>query len=392
MIELKENEGIPKSIVIAMAILAGVTVANLYYNQPLLEMISADLGVSHVTANFITVITQAGYALGLLLIIPSGDLYSRRRIITVCMTTAAITSLIIGLSSNIHAIYFASLVLGASSVVPQLFIPVAGQFSQPEDKSRNIGYVISGLLTGILAARVVSGFIGDWLSWRAMFVIAAGVMIVSCVVALRILPDMKRNFTGTYLQLMHTVWTIFRTHPRIRLNSLRGGLAFGSMLSIWSCMAFHLAGAPFHADSEAVGLLGLCGVAGAVASSGLGRYVPKYGITLFSAAGALLQIAGWAVACVFGYGYIGLILALVTIDIGTQCQQLSNQTACIQEIPEASSRANTIFMTTYFIGGSMGTFLSGLGWSVLGWNGVCIVGAAFALVSLAITIITNKRL
>lgn len=391
MLQLKENEGIPRSIVIAMAILAGVTVANLYYNQPLLEMISDDLGVSHVTANLITVITQVGYAFGLLLIIPSGDLYSRRRIITVCMTTAAIMSLTIGLSDNIHVIYFASLILGASSVIPQLFIPVAGQFSRPEDKSRNIGYVISGLLTGILAARVVSGFIGDWLSWRAMFYIAAGLMIVSCMISLRILPDMKRNFTGTYPRLMHTVWTIFRTHPHIRLNSLRGGLAFGSMLSIWSCMAFHLAGAPFHAGSEMVGMLGLCGVAGAVASSGLGRYVPKYGITRFSAVGALLQIAGWAVACIFGYGYIGLILALVTVDIGTQCQQLSNQTACIQEIPEASSRANTIFMTTYFIGGSLGTFLSGIGWSMLGWNGVCIVGAAFAAVSLAITFATKKN-
>lgn len=390
MLQLKENEGIPRSIVIAMAILAGVTVANLYYNQPLLEMISSNLGVSHVTANLITVITQVGYALGLLLIIPSGDLYSRRRIITVCMTTAAITSLTIGLSDNIHVIYFASLILGTSSVIPQLFIPVAGQFSRPEDKSRNIGYVISGLLTGILAARVVSGFIGDWLSWRAMFYIAAGLMIVSCMISLRILPDMKRNFTGSYPRLMHTVWTIFRTHPHIRLNSLRGGLAFGSMLSIWSCMAFHLAGAPFHAGSEMVGMLGLCGVAGAVASSGLGRYVPKYGITRFSAVGALLQVAGWAVACIFGYGYIGLILALVTVDIGTQCQQLSNQTACIQEIPEASSRANTIFMTTYFIGGSLGTFLSGIGWSMLGWNGVCIVGAAFAIISLILTIATNK--
>lgn len=386
MLSLKENGGIPKSIVLAMAILAGVTVANLYYNQPLLEMISADLGVSHVTANFITVITQVGYSLGLLLIIPSGDMYSRRRIITVCMSIAAVMSLVIGLASDIHVIWTASLVLGATSVIPQLFIPVAGQFSRPEDKSKNIGYVISGLLTGILAARVVSGFIGDWLSWRAMFIIAAALMVVSCVVSLRILPQMKRNFTGTYPQLMHSVWTIFRTHPRIRLNSLRGGLAFGSMLSIWSCMAFHLAEKPFFAGSEMVGLLGLCGMAGAIASSGLGKYIPRYGITRFSAFGAAIQIVGWLVSFLFGYGYIGLILALILVDIGTQCQQLSNQSGCIAEIPEASSRANTIFMTTYFIGGSLGTFLSGLGWSMMGWNGVCIVGAAFAIVSLAITI------
>lgn len=385
MVELKENEGIPKGIVMAMAILAGITVSNLYYNQPLLEMISDDLGISQVTANLMTVITQVGYAFGLLFIIPSGDMFSRRRIITICMMIAAVMALVIGLSDNIYLICAVSLLLGATSVIPQLFMPVAGQFSQPKDKAKNIGYVLSGLLTGILAARVVSGFIGEWLSWRAMYYIASALMVICCVVSLRIMSEMKRNFLGTYSQLMLSVWTIFRTHPRIRLNSLRGGLAFGSMLSIWSCMAFHVAGKPFCAGSDMVGILGLCGMAGALAASGLGKYVPKYGIAKFSFFGASLQIIGWLIACIFGNGYLGLIVALITVDIGTQFQQLSNQTGCIAEIPEASNRANTIFMTLYFIGGSLGTFLSGLGWSMLGWNGVCIVGASFAMVSLVIT-------
>lgn len=385
MVELKENEGIPKGIVMAMAILAGITVSNLYYNQPLLEMISDDLEISQVTANLMTVITQVGYAFGLLFIIPSGDMFSRRRIITICMIIAAVMALVIGLSDNIYLICAVSLLLGATSVIPQLFMPVAGQFSQPKDKAKNIGYVLSGLLTGILAARVVSGFIGEWLSWRAMYYIASALMVICCVVSLRIRPEMKRNFFGTYPQLMLSVWTIFRTHPRIRLNSLRGGLAFGSMLSIWSCMAFHIAGKPFCAGSDMVGILGLCGMAGAFAASGLGKYVPKYGIAKFSFFGASLQILGWLIACIFDNGYLGLIVALITVDIGTQFQQLSNQTGCIAEIPEASNRANTIFMTLYFIGGSLGTFLSGLGWSMLGWNGVCIVGASFAMVSLVIT-------
>lgn len=374
-------------IVMAMAILSGITVSNLYYNQPLLEMISRDLEISQVTANLITVVTQVGYALGLLFIIPSGDKFSRRRIITVCMIIAAGMALIIGLSSNIYLIWSVSVILGATSVIPQLFMPVAGQFSKPKDKARNIGYVLSGLLTGILSARVVSGFIGEWLSWRTMYYIASALMVVCCIVSLKIMPNMKRNFMGSYLQLMHSVWTIFRTHPSIRLNSLRGGLAFGSMLSIWSCMAFHVAGKPFYAGSDMVGVLGLCGMAGAIAASGLGKYVPKYGIAKLSAFGAALQILGWIIACLFGYGYIGLVVALITVDIGTQFQQLSNQTGCIAEIPKASNRANTIFMTVYFIGGSFGTFLSGLGWSKMGWNGVCVVGLAFAFVSLALTFI-----
>ena len=373
-----------------MAAMAGFTVANLYYNQPLLEVMSRDLNVSQVLANIITVITQIGYAVGLCFIIPMGDLYSRRRIILVSMVTAAAMAALIGIANDIHIIWAASLIMGACSVIPQLFIPIAGQFSRPENKARNMGYVLSGLLTGILAARVISGFMGQWLGWRAMFLIAAALMIICLIVTLLMMPDMKRNFNGSYLSLMKTVAHIFATHPRIRLNSIRAAFGFGSMLAIWSCLAFHLAEAPFHAGSDMVGMLGACGIAGAVAASGMGKYIPRFGIRCFSLIGATIQIAAWAIAFFFGDSYLGLIFAIILVDIGLQCQQLSNQSGCIQEIPEASNRANTIFMTTYFIGGSVGTFCAGQGWSAAGWTGVCIVGALFALTSLVISICQRK--
>lgn len=151
-------------------------------------------------------------------------------------------------------------------------------------------------------------------------------------------------------------------------------------------MAFHLAEQPFCAGSDMVGMLGLCGMAGAIAASDIGKYIPKYGIKKFSGCGAVIQIIGWLVSYFFGYGYIGLIVVLILVDIGTQFQQLSNQSGCIAQIPEASSRANTIFMTTYFIGGSLGTFLAGQGWAAMGWAGVCIVGGLFAFASLLINI------
>jgi predicted MFS family arabinose efflux permease len=390
MFILEENKGIPRSVLLMMAAMAGFTVANLYYNQPLLEVMSRDLKVSQVLANIITVITQIGYAVGLCFIIPMGDLYSRRRIILVSMVTAAAMAALIGIANDIHIIWAASLIMGACSVIPQLFIPIAGQFSRPENKARNMGYVLSGLLTGILAARVISGFIGQWLGWRAMFLIAAALMIICLVVTLLMMPDMKRNFNGSYLSLMKTVAHIFATHPRIRLNSIRAAFGFGSMLAIWSCLAFHLAEAPFHAGSDMVGMLGACGIAGAVAASGMGKYIPRYGIRCFSLIGATTQIAAWAIAFFFGDSYLGLIFAIILVDIGLQCQQLSNQSGCIQEIPEASNRANTIFMTTYFIGGSVGTFCAGQGWSAAGWTGVCIVGALFALTSLVISICQRK--
>jgi predicted MFS family arabinose efflux permease len=215
-------------------------------------------------------------------------------------------------------------------------------------------------------------------------------MIICLIVTLLMMPDMKRNFNGSYLSLMKTVAHIFATHPRIRLNSIRAAFGFGSMLAIWSCLAFHLAEAPFHAGSDMVGMLGACGIAGAVAASGMGKYIPRFGIRCFSLIGATTQIAAWAIAFVFGDSYLGLIFAIILVDIGLQCQQLSNQSGCIQEIPEASNRANTIFMTTYFIGGSVGTFCAGQGWSAAGWTGVCIVGALFALTSLVISICQRK--
>lgn len=383
--QLEPNGGIPRHIIVLMAAMAGLTVANLYYNQPLLEMIRADMATSSSMANLISVITQVGYAIGLLFIIPSGDLFSRRKIIVVCMVVATLMAATIAMAQDIYTIWAASLVMGACSIVPQLFIPIAGQFSKPENKARNMGYVLSGLLTGILAARVVSGMVGEWLGWRMMYFIAGGVMIACLALTLWMLPQMQQNFSGTYGGLMKSVVRIFLDHPKIRLNSIRAAFGFGSMLSFWACLAFHLADEPFRAGSDSVGYLGICGIAGAMVASGIGKYIPRMGVRWFSTVGALGQIAAWIMALVFGYTYLGLILAVILVDIGLQCQQLSNQSACIQEVPEASNRANTIFMTTYFIGGSLGTFCAGIGWQAASWIGVCIVGIMFAAISLGIS-------
>ena len=270
-----------------MAVISGLTVANCYYNQPLLEMIRHDLGISQHSANLITVATQIGYALGLCFLIPMGDLYSRRRIIVTNMTVAAIMAIIIALAHNVWLLWGASLFLGACSVIPQFFIPIAGQYSAPKNKSRNMGIVLSGLLTGILASRVISGYVGDWLGWREMFLIAAVVMLICMALTLKIIPEMKRNYIGSYKGLMVTVFEIFAYHPRIRLYSIRAAFGFGSMMAIWSCLAFHLAQAPFFSGSEMVGTLGACGIAGALAASGIGKLVPRYGIRKLSLYGAV---------------------------------------------------------------------------------------------------------
>ena len=385
MIRLTPDNGIPRHILLMMAVMAGFTVANLYYNQPLLDLICKDIGISHVEANFITVITQIGYALGLLFIVPLADMVSLRNIAIVCMSAAAVSATAIGFADNVWMLWLASLTLGVSSIMPQLFIPMSALYSRPENKSRNMGYVASGLITGIVSARAVSGYVGDWLGWRWMFFIVAFLMLVGLIVSLRMMPQVTLTFKGTYRQLMHTVGSIFMSHPRIRLYSLRPAMSFASMMSIWSCMAFHLAGEPFHARSDMVGALAFFGIIGAIAASGVGKFVPKVGILRMSVIGGCLQLLAWASAWLLGSTYIGLIMGIILADIGAQCLQVSNQSGSLQQLPQATNRVNTIFMTTLFIGGSLGTFCSGLGWSMLGWDGVCLVGVLFALAPLLLS-------
>ena len=368
-----------------MAIMAGFTVANLYYNQPLLDMICRETGITQVEANLITVVTQIGYALGLLFVVPIADMVSTRRIVVVGMSVAAVSAVTIGFAKNVWLLWGASLMLGISSIMPQLFIPMAALYSRPENKSRNMGYVASGLITGIVSARAISGYVGNWLEWRWMFFIVAGMMLVGLLITLRMMPQVTLTFKGSYRQLMHTVGSIFMSYPRIRFYSLRPAMSFASMMSIWSCMAFHLARSPLHAGSDVVGMLALCGVAGAIAASGAGKYVPRVGIFRMSVIGGCLQLMAWVSAWLFGNTYTGLIAAIILADIGAQCLQVSNQSGSLQQLPHATNRVNTIFMTTFFIGGSLGTFCSGLGWSMAEWTGVCLVGGFFASLTLLLS-------
>ena len=385
MTHLEPHKGIPGHILLMMSALAGVTVANLYYNQALLDLISKGVGISQVEASLVTVITQVGYALGLLFVIPLADMLSVRRITLSAMSLAAVSALLIATSDNVWVLWGASLMLGLCSIMPQLFVPMATLYSRPENKSRNMGYVASGIMLGILSARVVSGYIGDWFGWRAMFYLVAVLMLIGLAVTMAMMPQASKNFQGTYRQLMRTVGGIFMSQPRIRLYSVRGACGFGSMIAIWSCMAFHLAAPPFCASSDVVGLLGLCGIAGALTASGAGKYVPKVGFLRMSVIGACCQAVAWLTALFFGDNYAGIIAAVLLVDIGAQCIQISNQSRCLQQLPEATNRVNTIFMTLFFIGGSLGTLCAGLAWERAEWLGVCLVGLMFSSISLLLS-------
>lgn len=382
--ELKENQGLPSSLLWTLAIIAGVSVANLYYNQPLLNRISRDLQISEFTANLIAMITQIGYAIGLLFIIPLGDLYKRKTIILINFAVLVLSLLTIALAPGIHLILLASLLTGVCSVMPQIFIPIAAQFSTPATKARNVGIVLSGLLTGILASRVISGITGEYLGWRFIFFVAAALMVICGCVIVRVLPDIPSNFKGRYSDLMKSLFSLVVEYPQLRVSSFRASIAFGSFLALWSTLAFKMGQAPFFAGNNIIGLLGLCGIAGALTASFIGKYIHAVGVKRLNYIGCGLIFTAWFSAYWGQDSYAGIIASILLIDIGMQCIQLSNQTTIFALNPKASNRINTIFMTTYFIGGSLGTFLAGTFWHWFGWTGV--VGTGIVLTACSLTI------
>ncbi len=387
---LKENGGLPASILWTLSIVAGVTVANLYYNQPLLNMIRQEFHVSEVITNMIAMVTQIGYAIGLLFVIPLGDMFQRKTIIRINFFILILALLNIAWAPTIHWVLIASLFTGICSVMPQIFIPIASLYSKPENKGRNVGLVVSGLLTGILASRVISGIIGELFGWREMYLIAAGLMILCVIVISQVLPEIKPTFKGKYSELMQSLFSLLRAYPLLRIYSLRAGFSFGSFLALWSCLAFKMGQAPFFAGSDVVGLLGLCGIAGALSASFVGNYVTQVGVRRFNFIGSSLFFFSWMLLYFFGDSYPGIISGILLIDIGMQCIQLSNQSSIFGLCPTASNRINTLFMTTYFIGGSLGTFLTGFAWEVAEWSGVVGIGLSLAGISFLITLLSGK--
>lgn len=387
---LTPDGGISPALLGMLSVSAGLTVANIYYNQPLLPMIARDLGVSEFRANLLTMITQAGYAAGLLFIVPMGDLFPRRRVLTADFALLILALAALAAAPGYGVAAAASFVIGVCSVVPQIFVPIAAQFSSPDVKNRNVGMVISGLLTGILASRVVSGMVGEWFGWRTMFAAGAVTMLLCGAVLLRMLPGMKPTFSGGYGALMRSLVSLLAAMPLLRLYALRAAAAFGSCLALWACLAFRLGGSPFFAGSDVAGLLGLCGVAGAMAASFVGRWVTRFGVRRFNLTGCALMLAAWLLMGWGPAGYAAIIAGILLLDIGMQCIQLSNQTAALALRPEASSRVNTLFMTTYFLGGTLGTLSAGAAWNLWGWSGVAAAGMLLAGASLVMTLISEE--
>lgn len=388
----KSNPSLTHGLLWLMTIGSGLVIANLYYNQPLLRLIADDLGESEAATSRIAMVTQLGYATGLLFIVPLGDMFRRKRIILTDFAFILISLLAVALSPSLTVITIASFALGLTSVIPQIFLPLTAQLSKPGEAPKNMATVITGLLIGMLLSRVFSGILAEYAGWRSVYFTAWVVLFIYGIILAIQLPEIQPTFKGTYSQLMRSILHYVRILPDLRMSALRGALTFGSFSMLWGTLAFQLSSPPFYAGSDVARAMGLIGVLGAVAANITGRITNKYGQNRILTIGACVLLLSWLIFGVAGSTYAGIITGIIVLDMAQQTMNISNQSLIFKTHPEATNRINTAYMVSFFTGGAIGTFVGGTAWGMYGWMGVVVSGFTFILVCLLAHLIYLKTI
>lgn len=376
--------GMSRATTLLFAMACGTVIANIYYSQPLLAMLGRDFGQPAGQLGQLVTLTQLGYAGGLLLLVPLGDVLDRRKLIVCLLSCSVLALLVVAASPGLAWFSLASVLLGASTCAAQLLVPFAASLAQPAQRGRVLGSVMSGLLLGILLARVIAGLIAQWSSWRAVYLCAALAVALLTVALLRALPRDPRSAGWNYRHLMGSLFILLRNHPSLRLRSVYGALAFACFSVFWTALTFFLSQAPYHFSEGQIGAFGLAGAAGTMAASGAGRMADRgrgaLATGLFSA----------TILLSFGFIYLGtqslvaLVAGVLLLDTGVQGLHISNQGVIYALDEHARGRITSIYLTGYFMGGAAGSSVASLAFGRWGWGGVCVAGAAFATTLLAL--------
>lgn len=378
-------------LVAVMAVTTGAIVANLYYAQPLLHQVARSFHVGSAAAATVVTFTQVGYAGGLLLVVPLGDLYARRRLVVVVFSFAGLALVVCALAPTLWLFELASLATGTASVAGQIMVPFAADLASPARRARVVARIMTGLLTGILLARTVSGLVAEVAGWRAIYWISAGLMAVFAAWLWRILPSEPDRPHLPYRALVGSSLSLLATVPVLRRRAWHGAMAFAAFSVLWTSLAFLLSGPPFHYSNAVIGLFGLAGVAGVGAANMAGKLADAQRTALTTAVCAAL-LAGSFVLLAAGRTSVALlVVGIVVLDIGTQGMQITNQAVIYSLAPKARSRINSAYMFCYFIGGAVGSVTAGLVLASYGWTAVCGLGAGFGALSLAMTAVDRLR-
>jgi len=364
-------------VMLILAFACGAAVANLYYAQPLLAPIGRAFGVSPGTSALIVTVSQAGYAVGLALLLPLGDLLENRRLASRTLVVTAIALAAAAAAPDFAVFLVAIALVGVTSVVAQVLIPLAAHLAPEESRGRYVGQVTSGLLLGIMLARSVSSLVAAAWGWRSIYVISAAVMLVTAVALVRLLPRWQPAHTASYRRLIASSLTLARSEPVLRRRAIAQALMFGAFTAYWTAIAGELMA--HHGLSQAgVALFALVGAFGAAAAPMAGRLGDRGYAVAGRGAAAVLGVGAMLLAA-FGATNLALLtLAAVLLDLAVQ----GNQVLSIREVyalrPEARARMNSVYMTTVFAGGAVSSAVTGAILPHGGWTGVAVFAAILA--------------
>jgi predicted MFS family arabinose efflux permease len=381
-----------------MAVTCAVTVANLYYAQPLLHSISDSLHVSEGSASLLVTVGQLGYAAGLLFIVPAGDIMRRRPLLTSMLAFCAITLAGAALAPNLAVLAGAVALCCVTSVVVQMLVPYAATLASDNERSRVIGTLMGGLLIGILLSRTFAGVVAEFGGWRTVYGIAAVFMALTAVMLRRVLPDHAPQLTITYREQLRGVLDIARAEPVLRWRSLIAACGFGSFGAFWTTVTFLLSSPQYGFSQLAIGLFALVGAAGAITSMAGGRLLDKRPELRWPVTGASLALlAGSYVLIGLGGAHLGavslvlLIIGVLLMDACVQGAHVMNQSVIYDLLPQARSRLTTVYVTTMFAGGAVGSALGAQAYDRWGWTGATLVAAAFPVLGLLFWLASRRH-
>jgi predicted MFS family arabinose efflux permease len=385
------GDGLSRGLVTLMAVATGAVVANLYYAQPILHEVARDFRSGAGPASLIITCTQVGYAAGLLLVVPLGDLYARRTLVTRIFGVAALALLACALAPTLWFFGVASVAVGCASVAGQVMIPFAADLAPAERRGRVVARIMTGLLLGILLARTVSGVVAQLAGWRSIYFMSAGLMVVFALVLRQVLPTEGARPHQSYGNLVASSIRLLVDEPALRRRAWHGACAFACFSILWTSIAFLLSGSPYRYSSAVIGLFGLVGAGGILAANLAGKLADAKRSGLSTLVAGVLLVGSFALLWMGRTSLIALIVGIVVLDIGTQGMQITNQAIIYALRPDARSRINSAYMVCYFIGGATGSLLAGTVYASDGWSGVCLLGGGFGLLTCLMTVVDRIR-
>jgi len=364
------------AVTLLMALAAGLSVANVYFSQPLLDAIGRDFALDETVLGLVMAVTQVGYGTGLILVAPLGDLIERRVLIVLQMVLTALVLTVIVVATNGAVFFMAMASLGALAVVAQVIVAHAASLAVSEERGRTVGTITTGIVIGILLARTISGALSDLFGWRAVYVASAIFgLVVSGLLGLVLPSQPVKNMRVSYFALIRGLLNLF---VELKLLRVRGTLAFFTFFTVSGLstpLVLPLSVEPYGLSHTQVGLFGLAGVAGALGASSAGRLADRGLGQRVTGVALVLMLASWLPIAALPFSLPLLAAGVVMIDFALQAVHVTNQGMIYRLRPDAQSRLAAAYMIYYAVGSSMGAFFSTMAYARYGWDGVCVLGA-----------------